>query len=335
MGGSGGRRRVRRRPERVLATLVDGEARYERGGFEWHELIDAAAAARSRMLRPPPPRQRPRSHRGHPLLHPDPPAREVGVRVPRPLVPDRIRGLQRRRLGKRRRHRRASPGRRKRRRAATSPSRTRASRCRRHPQSAQAQRNLATALESRRRRPTRRSSRSRATSSSSRRTRTRCASSPASTSGRAASSPRRRRSPSCARATPPSAPRSARRSTSARARRSARTRSTQAIATQASQAVNEAYTKATTAFQSAEQTYEKLVVLAPKDPEHPARARPGSAAERRHGHRDRRISDLPEARPGRPERGDRQAADRSAEGRTGRALVGLDSPVSGKDNPIL
>jgi cytosine/adenosine deaminase-related metal-dependent hydrolase len=37
-------------PERVLATLVDGEARYERGGFEWHELIDAASAARSRML---------------------------------------------------------------------------------------------------------------------------------------------------------------------------------------------------------------------------------------------------------------------------------------------
>jgi 5-methylthioadenosine/S-adenosylhomocysteine deaminase len=37
-------------PERVLATLVDGEARYERGGFEWHELIDAASAARARML---------------------------------------------------------------------------------------------------------------------------------------------------------------------------------------------------------------------------------------------------------------------------------------------
>jgi 5-methylthioadenosine/S-adenosylhomocysteine deaminase len=39
-------------PERVLATLVDGEARYERGGFEWHELIDAAHAARARMLQP-------------------------------------------------------------------------------------------------------------------------------------------------------------------------------------------------------------------------------------------------------------------------------------------
>jgi len=37
-------------PGRVLATLVDGETRYERGGFEWHELIDAASAARGRML---------------------------------------------------------------------------------------------------------------------------------------------------------------------------------------------------------------------------------------------------------------------------------------------
>jgi 5-methylthioadenosine/S-adenosylhomocysteine deaminase len=37
-------------PDRVLTTLVDGEARYERGGFQWHELIDAASAARSRML---------------------------------------------------------------------------------------------------------------------------------------------------------------------------------------------------------------------------------------------------------------------------------------------
>ena len=39
-------------PDRVLATLVDGEARYERGGFEWHELIDAASRARGRMLLP-------------------------------------------------------------------------------------------------------------------------------------------------------------------------------------------------------------------------------------------------------------------------------------------
>jgi 5-methylthioadenosine/S-adenosylhomocysteine deaminase len=37
-------------PGRVLATLVDGEERYERGGFQWHELIDAASAARGRML---------------------------------------------------------------------------------------------------------------------------------------------------------------------------------------------------------------------------------------------------------------------------------------------
>jgi len=39
-------------PERVQATLVDGQTRYERGGSEWHELIDAASAARGRMLQP-------------------------------------------------------------------------------------------------------------------------------------------------------------------------------------------------------------------------------------------------------------------------------------------
>jgi len=41
-------------PERVQATLVGGQTRYERGGFEWHELIDAASAARGRMLQPQP-----------------------------------------------------------------------------------------------------------------------------------------------------------------------------------------------------------------------------------------------------------------------------------------
>ena len=40
----------------------------------------------------------------------------------------------------------------------------------------------------------------------------------------------------------------------------------QAIATEASEAVNGAYTKAQTAFQSAQQAYQRLVVLAPKDP---------------------------------------------------------------------
>ena len=39
-------------PERITATLVDGQTRYERGGTEWHELIAAASAARGRMLRP-------------------------------------------------------------------------------------------------------------------------------------------------------------------------------------------------------------------------------------------------------------------------------------------
>jgi 5-methylthioadenosine/S-adenosylhomocysteine deaminase len=40
-------------PERITATLVDGHTRYERGGSEWHELIDAASAARGRMLQAP------------------------------------------------------------------------------------------------------------------------------------------------------------------------------------------------------------------------------------------------------------------------------------------
>jgi len=37
-------------PERVLATFVDGEAQYERGGMEWHELTAAAHSARRAML---------------------------------------------------------------------------------------------------------------------------------------------------------------------------------------------------------------------------------------------------------------------------------------------
>jgi 5-methylthioadenosine/S-adenosylhomocysteine deaminase len=40
-------------PERVVATFVDGEARYERGGFEWQELTDAAHSARRAMLEHP------------------------------------------------------------------------------------------------------------------------------------------------------------------------------------------------------------------------------------------------------------------------------------------
>ena len=40
-------------PERITATLTDGLTRYERGGTEWHELIDGASAARARMLQPP------------------------------------------------------------------------------------------------------------------------------------------------------------------------------------------------------------------------------------------------------------------------------------------
>jgi cytosine/adenosine deaminase-related metal-dependent hydrolase len=37
-------------PHRVLLTLVDGETRYEKGGFEWPELRRSAAAARVRLL---------------------------------------------------------------------------------------------------------------------------------------------------------------------------------------------------------------------------------------------------------------------------------------------
>jgi 5-methylthioadenosine/S-adenosylhomocysteine deaminase len=37
-------------PERVVATLVSGETRYEKGGKAWPELIDAARNARGRLL---------------------------------------------------------------------------------------------------------------------------------------------------------------------------------------------------------------------------------------------------------------------------------------------
>ena len=37
-------------PGHVLATLVSGEARYERGGKTWPELIGAARSARGRLL---------------------------------------------------------------------------------------------------------------------------------------------------------------------------------------------------------------------------------------------------------------------------------------------
>jgi cytosine/adenosine deaminase-related metal-dependent hydrolase len=37
-------------PDRVLLTLVDGEERYEKGGFAWPELRHSASVARARML---------------------------------------------------------------------------------------------------------------------------------------------------------------------------------------------------------------------------------------------------------------------------------------------
>ena len=43
-------------PDRVLLTLVAGEARYEEGGFEWHELRRSASDARARLLSNVPPR---------------------------------------------------------------------------------------------------------------------------------------------------------------------------------------------------------------------------------------------------------------------------------------
>jgi 5-methylthioadenosine/S-adenosylhomocysteine deaminase len=41
-------------PDRVVATYVDGEARYEKGGMDWHELTAAAHSARRAMLAAPP-----------------------------------------------------------------------------------------------------------------------------------------------------------------------------------------------------------------------------------------------------------------------------------------
>ena len=37
-------------PDRVVATLVSGKRRYEKGGKPWLELIDAAQSARGRLL---------------------------------------------------------------------------------------------------------------------------------------------------------------------------------------------------------------------------------------------------------------------------------------------
>jgi 5-methylthioadenosine/S-adenosylhomocysteine deaminase len=37
-------------PQRVTATLVEGEIRYERGAFDWHELRQRGVEARDRLL---------------------------------------------------------------------------------------------------------------------------------------------------------------------------------------------------------------------------------------------------------------------------------------------
>jgi 5-methylthioadenosine/S-adenosylhomocysteine deaminase len=41
-------------PDRIVLTVVDGEARYEKGGTEWHELIAAAQRARHTALQSTP-----------------------------------------------------------------------------------------------------------------------------------------------------------------------------------------------------------------------------------------------------------------------------------------
>jgi 5-methylthioadenosine/S-adenosylhomocysteine deaminase len=38
-------------PDRIVATLVDGETRYDRERFEWQEVRSTSASARERMLR--------------------------------------------------------------------------------------------------------------------------------------------------------------------------------------------------------------------------------------------------------------------------------------------
>jgi 5-methylthioadenosine/S-adenosylhomocysteine deaminase len=45
-------------PQRVTATLVNGEIRYERGAFDWHELRQKGVEARDRLLGLPPGRSR-------------------------------------------------------------------------------------------------------------------------------------------------------------------------------------------------------------------------------------------------------------------------------------
>ena len=38
-------------PDRIVATLVDGQTRYDRERFEWQEVRSTSASARERMLR--------------------------------------------------------------------------------------------------------------------------------------------------------------------------------------------------------------------------------------------------------------------------------------------
>ena len=87
-------------PDRVIATYVDGESRYEKGGMDWHELTAAAHSARRAMLAVPPAARpvalRARS-REHDVLPPPAQPGEVGFRLPHPRLRGRLH-LPRRRL---------------------------------------------------------------------------------------------------------------------------------------------------------------------------------------------------------------------------------------------
>ncbi len=76
-------------PHRVIATYVDGEARYEKGGLDWQELTAAAHSARRAMLAAPPAagrwRRNTRSREHHVLPSPAE-SGEVGVRVAHPRL---------------------------------------------------------------------------------------------------------------------------------------------------------------------------------------------------------------------------------------------------------
>ena len=107
----------------------------------------------------------------------------------------------------------------------------------------------------------------------------------------------------------------------------------QAIATEASEAVNERLHQGPDGVPERAADVSAARRARAEGSEHPARARPGGTAGRRRPQGDLCVRGVPEARPGRPERGHRQTADRAAEGHTGPGTVGLDSAATGKTTP--